>query len=831
MKKVLCFLFAVLMTVSFVACDSGKDSSNTSSNNSASNNSSGNNVGANSGTSTPSNVDSSLKTGKVNPVGDVFELTDIKQATGAPILTEISKQAYPGDSIMVAGEGFKKSDIKFYVYALNEKGKGVTKEAKFTVVDDNYASILIDSDLKYGMYAVYAKTSSGTSEVKTVNKAAIWSIGLYKLSAGEKLTVLGENLTTDNGDKTSVFLVSADGKEYAQASVSFADPGKVEIIIPDGLKVGSKYKVYIHNGHGGEQGFAISEDYVEYLAEPAVQFNGKIINVVDHGADPKARANDDSEAFRKALSAAKDGDTIYFPPGSYLLFSKVVVSKSVRILGAGADKTTIFAGYNGGGGAYAGGIINIKAGPCEITGIRFEQKRTQGKLNNYFVDFSSGKTEDGEYNLYFHHNVLIQSVSSKSRSSTWPINVTNSYGVIIEDNYFDATAMIYVADSSKVFVRRNEGIISAVCGVYYHICDIIFTNVNTIDCSNNTVTGAGAPNDPKEGSGPLINDTYTAGRVFVVQGWAINTYISHNTVRRAGIPNTNSGEIILFENLAYNFDGYAKSATDTTLTTAKGDKNTINVGNVVSVISGKGRGQYRRVVKRSTNTITLDRPWDIVPDQTSRIIANGGYLNSFVCYNNLDGHSNWAEVPGATTGLQAYGAIHNMFYCHNKVSNTSTGIDFTPFYYEDVTGFQVDNARCVIAWSQFDRNTLEKMGRAISMTITTSSKSPSKAIPGEIAFGNMFRANDIRDISRWTGGDRAGSGGLGIRMGPGSSGWSGNWCVANLFEANNFSNCADNDVTFYDNQANNIFRNNKNGNSKARYNITSQKLGPIEPKY
>ena len=100
MKKILCFLFAVLIMVSFVACDLGGNSGSTSSD-------------EQSGTK----VDSSIKTGEVAPVGDVFELPDVKQAAGAPIIAEISKQAYPGDSVMLSGEGFKSSDIKFFVYA------------------------------------------------------------------------------------------------------------------------------------------------------------------------------------------------------------------------------------------------------------------------------------------------------------------------------------------------------------------------------------------------------------------------------------------------------------------------------------------------------------------------------------------------------------------------------------------------------------------------------------------------------------------------------------------------------------------------------------------
>ena len=94
MKKILCFLFAVLMTISFVACDTGSGSGDSSSSEPA-------------GT----NVDSSIKTGEVAPVGDVFELPDVKQAAGAPIIAEISKQAYPGDSIIRKSHTYSKKKM------------------------------------------------------------------------------------------------------------------------------------------------------------------------------------------------------------------------------------------------------------------------------------------------------------------------------------------------------------------------------------------------------------------------------------------------------------------------------------------------------------------------------------------------------------------------------------------------------------------------------------------------------------------------------------------------------------------------------------------------
>ena len=366
------------------------------------------------------------------------------------------------------------------------------------------------------------------------------------------------------------------------------------------------------------------------------------------------------------------------------------------------------------------------------------------------------------------------------------------------------------------------------CGVYYQVSNTLFTNTEFVDISNNKVTGGGAP---EEGPGALLNDTFTAGRVFCIQGSGANTYVSHNTVRRAGTAEVNSGEIILYENLAYRYDGMVESSTaDTTILKAS-DKNQINVGNVITINSGKGKGQYRKVIQRTKLTIKVDKPWDIIPDSTSHVTINNGYLNAFVCYNELDGHTNWRDIPSATTGLQAYGAIHNMFYCNNKIKNTSTGFDITPHYYTNYSAGQEADAKCVIAWSQFDRNEMENMTRGRGMVISTSSDNANEPITCEIAFGNLFRKNTLKNMLTYTGGDRAGNNGYGIRMGQPNSKWFGNWCVANLFEANSFSNCEVGDIMFYHNQAKNVFRNNTNGDKKASMNITSPELAPIEPAY
>src|SRR3990172_2295194 len=45
------------------------------------------------------------------------------------------------------------------------------------------------------------------------------------------------------------------------------------------------------------------------------------------------------------------------------------------------------------------------------------------------------------------------------------------------------------------------------------------------------------------------------------------------------------------------------------------------IGNLVRVISGTGRGQVRRIVDNDATTLWIDTPWDVAPDATSRFIV------------------------------------------------------------------------------------------------------------------------------------------------------------------------------------------------------------------
>lgn len=765
MKKILSILLCIVMIASLAVCFAA--------------------CGGDDKKGSQPTVDTSLKSGTPAAVGDVFELPEIKQASGAPVLAEINSQAYPGDSVVVSGEGLSASGMKVYVYSQSTKDNGKAHEAQFTVVDDNYISVLIDESLEYGMYAVYVETSAGKSNVKYVNKAKVWNIGLPMLTEGESLSIYGENLTTDNENLTHVYLVSEDGKEYCEAQTTFADAGKITITVPKGLKADGKYKILVHNGHGGEEGFAESPEMLTYSEETAVQFNGNTVNVKDYGADPASRTNDDSEAIQAAIDAAEAGDTLYFPAGAYFLKSAITVDKSIKFEGAGTDKTIIYAGYN-----IEGDAITFNGGPVEITKICFEQKRTKGKVKGGFITFKADLVDIGHYNIYIHDNVFNQWVSeTTSRSYKFPINVTSAYGVRIENNKFDAFAIGTVYNAEKVSITGNELLSNLYVGIYYGQDGAILTHVDDVDVSSNKLIGKDYFTDD---TGEFTTDDYTVGRGVVVQGHGSNMYISHNEFLRVGIPNANAGEVILLENLGYKFNGPVVSADETSITLGTSDKNKIVAGNVITINNGKGKSQYRTVVQRNGNTVVVDKPWDIIPDSTSHAIVNYAFKNVYSCENTIDGYTNYQKETGSTTGIQVYGSAHNLTFSKNIMKNMPIGICHTAYYTPDS-----DDAKAIIAWSSYDRNVIENCAVGVRF-FCTQKVDGSGDIPGEMTFGVTFRKNEFNKIPDYEGSWKN-QGAQGIQVGNPVSGfdggtqndkWWGPWMVANLFENNTFNECA-----------------------------------------
>lgn len=794
-KRILSVVLAVLLIFTFVSC--GKEEKQ---------------EGKKTPDKTEIKVDTKLQKGEPKAVGDVFKLPEIASSSSL-VISEITRQANPDDSVTVAGAGFSSGKLKAYVYSQTTADNAKTTEAKVTVIDDSTANIVIDKSLKYGVYGVYVENTSGKSNIALVNKPAIWSVGLTRLTAGETLDIFGENLTTDNKDKTNVFLV-ADG-EFCGAEIAYANQNLVTIKIPDGLTDGKQYEIRLHNGHGGDLGFATAPNKLTFVKETAVQFKGKVHNVVDYGADPKDVQNDDTKAIKKAINAAKDGDIIKFPAGVYFCSEVIYVTKALKFEGAG-KKNSILLTAN----AIEGYFLQFSKAPSEVTKLGFQHRRKVGMLQSGFIRISMGwngrmntATRD-TYSFYVHDCDFLQETNPKYKKRVYVMDLTSAQGVRVEDNTFDCTGFASVYFTRNYSFKNNSIKARLYTGTYYgqntHFCH---------DVSNAVFYKNKLQGGDDEDDNTLDTNDFLCGRTFVFQGYGQNIFIGENTVKRGGIPSANAGELVLLERIGCLYEGTINAATDDTVTLSNNNSNGSIASRdncIVSIISGKGKGQYRFIVSSSANLLTLDRKWAVVPDSTSRILITDCYHNIAVNNNYFHGHTNYDEKPGSTTMIQVYGSCHNLYFVGNTGEELPLGVCITAFY----NASKGNTMKAAINWAVFDNNVFDDNGIGIRFLCNTSaSNSP---IPGEMCIGVMIRRNTFKNMRDFTHKDWKGSGGVAICMGNPqktdanniTSYWHGPWINGSAVENNTFSDNASTDITFNGHQENTILRGNKNGNKE-----------------
>ena len=762
-------------------------------------------------------VDSKVKDGTPSPVGDVYDLPEFEASAGAPVIGQITPQANPDDSVMIAGEGFKSNGFKAYVYAQSEKDNGKAVEAKYTVIDDTKMQLVIDKSLDYGVYGVYLENSKGKGNVAFVNQPKIWFLGSTQRTAGEELDIYGENLTTDNKTDTSVFYVSADNK-YCEATILYSDPFKITVQVPDTLTADQMYDIYVHNGHGGKYGFAVSEEKFKYSDKSGVIYDGKVIDVTEFGADPKDNSNDDTEAIQQAFDSAEFGDIVYFPKGAYMCYSTVNIENGVRVCGDGKENTVIICAN-----AVEDTMFDVNAGPCEFINIGFWHKRTTGSLRASFIKMAHVETMPCEFSLKVTNCKFVQSVEATSRSLKHPIILQDADRVVIENNTFDAVAIVSAYGCDNITVRNNEALIGMYVGLYYHQNTTIFTNTNKLDYSNNVTKGKDILDDP---TGILKKDNWTSGRNMAVQGYGTNFYIYNNTFERTGLPDDNAGEQIMLENLSCRYDGSIASATADTITMPSGVGFQASKGDIITITSGKGQSQYRVVSKITKTGIVVDKPWGVVPDSSSKILITNCFRNVAISNNKMDAYENYLQNPGATTGVQVYGSTHNLFFTNNNVKNIPEGICIQPYYRTN----EGNKAKTSICWNMFDGNTLENCGEGIRFVYSPD----SPTAPYETSCGIVFRRNKIKRIENYlVGGEWANRGGKGAHIGmyDGSSAgynWNNNGINGILLEHISFEECQDADIRLYRMQGNVIVRDCKSDKGEIKLNVTE---GAQQPEF
>ena len=743
--------------------------------------------------------------------GDLYSLI-ASTGENAPIISEVTSQANENESITVMGEGFTVSNTKAYYLAKN----GDVNEADFTVVNDAQMEVTIDKNEEYGVYGVYVVNDNGTSNVELVNVPEIWWIGLTEVNAGEKLEIYGENLTADN-NTTNVYLI--DGDNYHELKVVSADCYKVTVEIPAGLENGKGYSLKLHNGHGGEYAWAQSSEQITFTTDTDT---ANTVTVVGN----------DSEAVQAAINIASDGDTIYFPSGTYTFKNGITVNKSLTFKGESANNSKIIVDNEAIGVNDAIFYVTKK---CEFTSLAFEDIR-RNAFDCAFIRYQQDGKANYDYevastsNLYIHGCKFLQSTSPEAKSDKSAIVVSESSGIIIENNYFEVTQVLTVRNASKLFVRNNE-----ICGISF--CDendnhnsVLIWNTDMMDVSGNKLYGKDLLTDE---SGEIVKGDQTIGRSFALQFWNRNGYISNNEMKRVGLYGNNSGEQILLENLSNLYQGGVTSATADTVTvesdiSTDNSESRLNISktSVAVIVNGKGMGQYRTVKSYANKVITFDEAWTIKPDTTSEIIIFNSFSNLAIHDNTIDGFTNHNEAYTASCGVQVYGNIVNSFITGNDFSNLGYGVCITS-HYKCNDNVNMTN---VIYWVQCDDNTISNVSIGVRYSVGNMIASDSAEIPMYLTLGNTLRGNIFDNMINFLYGSRKNLGGVAIEIGtrdhifltqPATDTWNGAWQNGTLIENNIMTSSEIFNILLCKHQGNTILR----GNSVSNGTLYSKEIG------
>ena len=494
-------------------------------------------------------------------------------------------------------------------------------------------------DATLGPEVCWVVTPQGTSKPVLVRSAQPWWIYPDRASPGQRIRIFGRNI--------SARLVALKSSQTGKLlTLSDFGPGRHRLYecwarLPEDLPPG-QYELYVHNGAGGEAGWGGPLPLTVQLPLPASKL---WLNVRDFGAKGNGW-DDDTEPLRKALVQAgqSGGAVVHLPPGRYVISATIWVPSGVTLQGAGK----------------ANSVIAVR----DDRPMRFQlPPEIEKAMPGHWVH--PPKQTNQAVMVWLRDHATMCDLALESGPGVWlgvlaahtcatirrcslrivhgdnqAIQVAwGSYGFTLQDcdivgrgalfmmhgphrqAYIGGNTMRCVPPGlhNNLFIRAFQGCV---------IEDNLLQDADRNWCSQLGVKGAKTGNP--------ANSAYHT----ILQG----NILRNNIPRRH-----NSGEN-MYEAGGGFWHGPVQKADRKTVTVA-GQPFTVDMSDTfVLVLDGRGLGQYRRVISNTADTLTVDPPWDVVPDKTTYITVDGAYVETLWIDNTEEHTANWTGFWGSNYG-------------------------------------------------------------------------------------------------------------------------------------------------------------------------------------
>lgn len=553
-----------------------------------------------------------------------------------PVVLHTSQGIRPGQVLGVYGESFVPGQTRVVVKRLGPDGRLPTPETGVDVqlvdVQRHFALTVLPKTLVPGVYALWVGTPVGWSQPAFVNKPIAWWIEDRGCYTGQKLRVFGRNLApVESGAHPAVRLVeTASGMSLAALLIA-ADPYTLKFQVPS-VMPGKKYTVHVSNGSGGPTAEAVVPQELTAVAVPkqdpiglgvswAGDFAwGRRVEAKSFGAKGDGQT-DDTAAINAALQdvASKGGGVVLLNQGAYVVRG-VDVPYGTVLMGISADTSK---------------LVGLHGGRVKVTGS------------------SHGRT--GVARLLIGGQVVMGNLALSDRQMlTESIDRCFAVGCRIRDSGESPTLWIGARD--RVLLRDND------IECYPSTPIWVLAAHEYVSIQGNRIKyGQGQLNF--HGSRSVIEDNHLLGdqsrakihnnlHGIMLEGQQTGidgVYVARNLIESVGSPDGNDGETICFEPpkgiiaAGTATGGDARGLTDAnppliacgtySCKPAGNDvQELINPGHrwqqdffrhfSVVITEGRGMGQWRRIVGNDAHRIDVDRPWEVVPDATSRYAIN-----------------------------------------------------------------------------------------------------------------------------------------------------------------------------------------------------------------
>lgn len=572
--------------------------------------------------------------------------------SAAPQLATLTRQGGPDDSLAATGFQFSTltgsgagQDTIFQVYGQTTATNGTLSNAVIQRLNGDGAVVTLDAGLpKNSMYLVWAENAAGVSLPFAVNKTEAWWIGPNPANPGKVVSVYGQNLSNGAAIPKSWIYLQPNGAPGRWITPIKVNPYKVDFVVPKDLAPGS-YQIWAHNGHGGKYGWSSP---VTLNVEATYAYGNVVVKLSDFAGGLPNTGVDAAPALQAALQQiGNNSGTIILAPGNYYFSSNIPSptggwGAGIHLRGAGKNLTYLRMlpglpdGYISFGNKSKASDLTfrgISVGCNNLTNVRVISLTGNNLANN-------------------QQSTILSNCDFVGRG----VMLTNPQQAIITGCNFYATNRT----DSLLYVWGGSGI---------------------------SVTNCTAQDYRPASSNP---EDHGVGRFFTgtaIWGSQSNIYIADNRTIRFAPPKAygdqNTGEQLMWEGSWGTQSTFATSATSTTATVTQLSGNW--VGYEAVIVSGKGIGQYRTISSTDFasggSTITLDRPWAVLPDATSQINIITIIRQAVIFRNRFQGNSNF---QGASTAFETFQGSLDFVVDRNTISDFRWGLNDFSWSHPDV---------------------------------------------------------------------------------------------------------------------------------------------------